>query len=514
MTLIEQFNELTANEFDYLRLNSFDVDIPQKRIVVNLIYPFYKEKEVLTAEGRITDCIKKIINSPSEVALRFVKNAFYEDSFMNHFFQYLKDYPMIGGMLREKDIIFARADKTIIITFILDRMLIDQFGEAGFQKIIYSFLNTNYCEKFDVRVIEKEQSELDNCIEAYVAGQVDDAVINEEHYIEYTEAEHIIGRVFDGPALCLRDARRPRDEIVLCGTIEDFKELARKDKDGQETDKKFYKFTLNDNTDTVSCIYFPTKAAVEKVQELSSGIRVAVKGNLNIDKFRPGSLMFAVRDLALAKVPTDFEYPKISRPVPNDYRYVFPAPYISMQQASVFDTAQKTPKFLRDKCFCVFDLETTGINPAGEAITEIGALRVENGVITEQFSTFVNPGKPIPQSITELTGIRDEDVAGAPTIEQVLPDFYKFSANCAFVGHNVQFDYSFISVSGAKHNIYFDNDLIDTIALAKKFLPRLKNYKLEQLAAYFDLKNKRAHRAVYDAEITAEAFIRICRLMP
>ena len=95
-------------------------------------------------------------------------------------------------------------------------------------------------------------------------------------------------------------------------------------------------------------------------------------------------------------------------------------------------------------------------------------MRIVDGVITDTFNTYVDPKLPIPEKIIKLTGIKDSDVMGQPTIDEVMPDFYKYSHGCVLVGQNVQFDYGFISVNGARQNIYFDNDLMDTMTMARQ----------------------------------------------
>ena len=116
-------------------------------------------------------------------------------------------------------------------------------------------------------------------------------------------------------------------------------------------------------------------------------------------------------------------------------------------------------------------------------------------------------------AITDLTGIRDSDVMGQPSIEDVLPDFYKYSDGTILVGQNVQFDYGFISVNGARQNIYFENQMEDTVVLGRKYIPDLKKYKLANLTRYFNIVNQSAHRGIYDALATAEVFIRLAELM-
>ena len=137
-----------------------------------------------------------------------------------------------------------------------------------------------------------------------------------------------------------------------------------------------------------------------------------------------------------------------------------------MKDVAVNEKGQK----LRDT-YVVFDLETTGFSPVKDKIIEIGAVKVEEGKITDKFSTFVNPKVPIPFEITRLTSITDEMVMNAPTIEEVLPEFLEFIDGAALVAHNAGFDVGFIEQNCRYQDIQPDFTSVDTVALARILLP-------------------------------------------
>ncbi len=159
--------------------------------------------------------------------------------------------------------------------------------------------------------------------------------------------------------------------------------------------------------------------------------------------------------------------------------------------------------------FVVFDLETTGIGPKSNQIIEIGAVKVENGKLGERFSTFVNPKRPIPYPVQKLTGIDDSMVAGARTIEEVLPEFMAFCGDCVMVAHNAGFDMGFIMEKAGEQGIDVDFTVVDTVAVARALLPDLKRYKLDTVAKRLGVSLENHHRAVDDAGATAEIFIRM-----
>ena len=163
--------------------------------------------------------------------------------------------------------------------------------------------------------------------------------------------------------------------------------------------------------------------------------------------------------------------------------------------------------------YVVFDLETTGFSPEKNRIIEIGAVKVTGGVITEKFSTFVNPEVPIPYDIEELTSIRDDMVMDAPKIEKVLPEFMAFCEGAVMVAHNADFDMSFIAKNCERQGLICDYTVVDTVALARVLLPQLNRYKLDTVAKAVGVLLDNHHRAVDDAGCTAEIFVKFIEML-
>ena len=163
--------------------------------------------------------------------------------------------------------------------------------------------------------------------------------------------------------------------------------------------------------------------------------------------------------------------------------------------------------------YVVFDLETTGFSPIQDKIIEIGAVKVEQGRITERFSTFVNPKIPIPFKITDLTGITDDMVMDAEPVEEVLPKFLDFVGDAVLVAHNAGFDVSFIEQNCRYQEIEKEFISVDTVALARVLLPTLSKYKLNVVAKALNISLENHHRAVDDAQATAEIFVRFVEML-
>ena len=159
-----------------------------------------------------------------------------------------------------------------------------------------------------------------------------------------------------------------------------------------------------------------------------------------------------------------------------------------------------------DTTYCVFDLETTGLSFRTEKITEIGIMKIKNGEVIDEFSSFVNPEKPIPQKVIDVTHITDEMVADAPKIQEILPKVLEFMGDSVLVGHNVDFDIGFLKHNCKQFGYELDNTYVDTLRLAKDLFPEYKKYKLGIIAENLGIKVDVAHRALDDVDTTVKVF--------
>ena len=166
-----------------------------------------------------------------------------------------------------------------------------------------------------------------------------------------------------------------------------------------------------------------------------------------------------------------------------------------------------------DEKYVVFDIETTGFSPVTNRIIEIGAVKVENGEITERFSTFVNPQVPIPFHIEKLTSINDSMVMDADPIEVVLPRFLEFVGDAILVAHNANFDVSFIKENAKRQGILVDFTYVDTVGIARALLTGQSKYTLDAVAKTLGISLENHHRAVDDAECTAEIFVKFIEML-
>ena len=166
-----------------------------------------------------------------------------------------------------------------------------------------------------------------------------------------------------------------------------------------------------------------------------------------------------------------------------------------------------------DDAFCAFDIETTGLNPNTERITEIGAVIMQDGEVKSRFQTFVNPHKPIPREIVELTGITDRDVFDAPDEDEALRSFIAFADGRTLVAHNAEFDIGFMKAAAQRCNISFDPTYMDTLTLSQSLLPDLKRHKLDIVANRLGLPDFNHHRADDDALSCGRIMAKFIRML-
>ena len=157
-----------------------------------------------------------------------------------------------------------------------------------------------------------------------------------------------------------------------------------------------------------------------------------------------------------------------------------------------------------DTTYCVLDLETTGFSFRTEKITEVGIMKVKNGEVIDEFSCFVNPEKPIPQRVVEVTNITDDMVKDAETIDKVMPKILEFVGDSVLVAHNADFDIGFLKYNAKNLGLSLENTYLDTLRLAKDLFPNYKKYKLGKIAENLGIKVEVAHRALDDVDTTVK----------
>lgn len=273
---------------------------------------------------------------------------------------------------------------------------------------------------------------------------------------------------------------------------------------------KYYRITLDDYSGKLTANYFTAdKNKLAKLEKLSVGSVIITRGEVEMFNDRPS---YTIKGWHFCEFPNGYKPEKRpSKKPPEKYTFAFPCPCETSSQSDFFTKVQKLPDSLINNEFVVVDIETTGTDITSDKITEIGAVRIKNGVIIESFQTLVDPGVSLSNKIVELTGITDDMLKGQPKIEEVYQDFFKFLGDAVFVAHNADFDYRFLKTAGKAQGYFLSNECEDTLLISRQKLPWLSNHKLNTVCAHFNIEF-RHHRALSDAFATAEAFIELSKL--
>ena len=157
--------------------------------------------------------------------------------------------------------------------------------------------------------------------------------------------------------------------------------------------------------------------------------------------------------------------------------------------------------------YIVVDLETTGLDPVGCEIIEIGAIRCVGGEELDQFESLIRPSVSLPSIITQITGLQDSDLVDAPSIEEILPEFLSYVGDSILIGHNVNFDVNFLYEKTLEHTgALFTNSFVDTLRLSRILYPGVKSHKLGDMGRICHISNRNAHRAMADVEQTWQLY--------
>ncbi len=355
----------------------------------------------------------------------------------------------------------------------------------------------------------------------------------------------ILGKPIDTETMPIANIEEGSGRCTICGEV-----FSAEGRDIKE--KKLFTFNITDKTDSITCKLFLASDKYETVSAaVKKGSYVLVRGNATFDSFA-GEVVIRVQDIGEAKKHEKADVAEEKRVELHVHTQMSSMDGVSSATALVkqaikyghsaiaitdhgvvqaFPEAYKAAKgsdikvifgveayFVNDigaslykgKSWPIdgemvaFDIETTGLSPKTERITEIGAVKIRDGAVIDTFSTFVNPGKPIPAKIVELTGITDAMVADAPDETQAVRDFLAFCGEAPIIAHNASFDTSFIRAACTRMGEKYTPSIIDTLVFCRAMVISKRQHSLDKMAKYFGIENPSHHRAVNDAQVCAQ----------
>ncbi|MBO4569944.1 MAG: ribonuclease H-like domain-containing protein [Clostridia bacterium] len=512
---IEKLNEKTENAYEFMIGNqAHHGDILTLEIR-------YKDGTILGQDKRNECLIFLLENLPAGVVydIKFVKNFKTSEVIKKSTEDIIKS--KFPSLIYEVESVSENLDE---ITLKIDEDVFDYAQSRGVKQTLSKELTELYLSPVNVNLVKTaiEVNE-ENEVPVFIEEKVD-------HTIPVSEVSAFCGDVIDSKPTYIKDLTSPRPQVTICGKIKyiNSRELKKKQKEGEQEQKppeneegeqekeayvkKLFKFSVEDFSGSINCIYFSTKTTIANAEKLASGSEVVVFGDLVIDEYS-GGLTLKAKAINLCVLPKDFKEEIKFKDEPENYTWCFPEPYVSKEQVDLFSVLSgsdsEVSPFLAKNDVVVFDFETTGLSATDCKIIEIGAVKVHEGKIVEQFETFVNPEGHIDDDSTLVHGITDEMVKDAPNYKMALQDFYKFTRNAFLCAYNIAFDFSFLDLYGRKAGFNFNNPQIDALKVASHFVKGVKNYKLKTVADKLGVVLDNAHRAVYDTIATAEVLIKL-----
>ena len=378
-----------------------------------------------------------------------------------------------------------------------------------------------------------------------------------DSYRKSSNPDVVYGRDFDGDTIDIERIDGPIGEVTIRGKVlsVDTREI--------RNEKTIVIFSMTDYTDTIVLKVFSNNEILpELLGAVCKGAFLKVRGVATIDKFDSdltiGSIVGIKKtsDFTITRMDNSPEkrvelhchtkmsdmdgvsdvkdivkrtmkwghkalaitdhgdvqaFPDANHAIDDEFKIIYGVEAYLVDDTK--DIVYKSENQSLDCDYVVFDLETTGFSPDKNKIIEIGAVKVSKGEIVDRYSTFVNPQVPIPFRIEQLTSIRDDMVISAEVIEMILPEFMEFCKGCVMVAHNADFDMSFVKKNCERQGIEFDPTVIDTVSLARVLLPQLNRFKLDTVAKALGIPLDNHHRAVDDAECTANIFKKFIEML-
>lgn len=484
------------------------------------LFLLYPEDVPISAEAKQTllDAILAEFGDLCKTTVKFNKSCYDQEVILERIEEYIdKHYKVLRSEFKREDITIQKLDESgkVSIIFSCDELRKQVFLNKRFDTDLKDYLAKKFF--FDIEVelrVDKESTSLQDFLNEMprVDTGLSDA-LNKESQINHMDielGECFFGRYMPNKVGFIADIDAENgNEVMVAGVVTQVQMSTFTSKvklEGEPMERKKLSFMLTDPSGMINVVIFPKDKEMRALNLLEEGMAVAVGGLLN--DFN-GKKSLRASSISRCEILTK-ELKRVYRKVNDDYYYVKPQPVFETQQMNLFSVGGKRPEFWdTHDSVVVFDLETTGFDAKSCKIIEIGAVKVTKGSLVETFQTLINPGTKIPDEITKLTHIDDSMVEDAPTIEQALPDFFKFVNGCVLSAYNIDFDYSFIKFNGENLRLLFDHEQIDTLRLVRDKVPSLSNYKLGTVVKALDITLNNAHRALADAYATAKVFVKL-----
>ena len=507
---IEILNKKYDDKYNYLKLLNVTYDEDSSLCTITLLYPYQIDEININDREEITKFYQEFLSLEGEVKVKFKKSFLDDKLIVYEVVEFFKNNKKgIFPYISLDNISSSYKEQDVTIKLNLNQDILSMVDDVEL-----SFAIKKHIEKMFIANVYVEINENDETLPEYiVANDIIPTANKVRRYDVKIEKQLIGGDIVPKPEY-ISDIKSPGVSIILGGFITNKNRktfVLKKGKHAGE-EKPLYTFSLKDMEGSIDCVYFCPKTHEKTLEALDDTFMIACVGD--VKKGLSGKLTYYIRKISLVSlVENVVEKQEENEEIYIHKKVVFPDLMPRETQTNLFEDKAKYNDFIMKNNIVVFDIETTGLDPDVCEITELGAVKIEHGEVTERFSSFAKPKFSIPTQVQELTGITDEMVAHAPRIEDVVYDFHDWSKDCIISGYNiVGFDLKFIKKVAKKIGIKFDNEVIDAYIVAKQAPINPKNYKLGTVVKYLGLTLNDAHRAYNDANATAQVLMELNKL--
>lgn len=490
-----------GDKYSFLKLLDVIYNKETRQCLITFLYPENKTFDEKDKE-LIINFVKSKLELNAKIILKFRKSFLDDELIERNFFAVLKtEYPSIYA-LSKNNLEIKKDFNNVNIKFNLEKNSAEFINEDEFKNKLKALLESKFCCDFliELEKIETGLLEIKNIKNEYKGNIFSQKTPRYE--------VQFIKKIFGGE-ICnkpefIKNIKGEKNSVILAGKIENFEKKSyesKKPKTKGQT-KHYYSFELNDTLGKIDVKYFTPKSNEKKMDALKNGDQVLILGDIR--SFN-NKLSLYIKEISLCKLPEKIEIPFVFS---NEYEKIKPENYTVLTQANLFKKQAQYNEVVYSNCYVVFDVETTGLEYEVDEIIEIGAVKIQDGKIISKFATLIKPKNPIPAHITLINNITDVMVVNSPQIDVVIRDFYRFSRGAKMVGYNVAFDQKFIQKAAKNQGLYFDNEFIDVLPIARSKL-KLSRYKLTDVVKRLQIDLEGAHRALADSLATAEVFLEL-----
>lgn len=507
--LSENIKKIYGDKYDYLKLYDIIYDEGNGQCIVTFLYPMTMREVDDLARKEIEEFVSKFLALNAEVKVKF-KKSFNDFRILRKEIKRFVDenFKAISIYLKDEQVFIEQQEEKILVSVHIGQSLEEYYLSNKVSSKIFQFLNENNIGDFVVDYAIDSSYEIEEEI-----GEVE-VVVEAKRKVRY-QVEYIkkiVGSNIAPEPELIKHQDKPKQGVILAGFVSNLnsKEYVAKSGKSKGQTKKLYTFTLDDGK-KIDCVFFCSKTNEKAIESLENEMFVLCLGNLENGltgklTYYPRSIAYAAQKEKLEDVIEEEEQSTID----SHKQVVFAQKYNYTKQEDLFTKEIHYTDFIMNNEFVIYDLETTGFDAVGDEIIEIGAVKIVNGEVTEYFSTFVEPTKPIPPESTKVHNITDDMVKGAPKIADAIIDFYRFCKGAVVGGYNSdEFDNKFIKQASKKVGFNFDNTFIDVIKLARQAPIAPRNYKLISVCQHLGIELVDAHRAYNDAFATARVLLKL-----